>query len=451
MSAADMAGRGTGQDAEMAAPSSVGRRRWTIGVLLGVGILINYFDRVNISVAAPQLQKEFGLTPVELGLLFSAFFWTYAILQVPVGMVLDRFGVKTVSRVGAFLWGVASGVVVLASGFGTIFAARMLLGVAEAPAFPANSKATGYWFPRSERSLATAIFDAAAKFSNVIGVPLVAFAVVSFGWRWGFGLTALLSFAYFIAYWFIYRDPSEDPKLSRQELAYIREGGATPEGTAEASPFAMLGYLLRNRKVWGLTIGFAAYGYCFYLFLTWLPGYLVTAMHMSIIKSAGYAAIPWLCATISDLIVGGWLVDRLIAQGHDETRVRKTVLVGGMILGLAVFGATMTTTPFWAIFWISIALSGLAAAAPVGWSIPSLIAPRGGTGAIGGVMNFVNNLMGAVAPAVTGLLVGETSSFSSAFGVAGVMLLIGIFFYIVVLGRIEPIPEPEGGESAAKT
>ena len=448
MSTADMAGREARQSVEMGAPPGLGRRRWSIGVLLGVGILINYFDRVNISVAAPQLEQEFGLTPVEIGLLFSAFFWSYAILQVPVGMVLDRFGVTTVSRIGAFLWGVASGVAVLATGFGTFFAARILLGVAEAPAFPANSKATGYWFPRAERSLATAIFDAAAKFSNVIGVPLVALAVVSFGWRWGFGLTALLSFAYFVAYWFIYRDPSADAKLSRDEWDYIRHGGATPEGTAEASPFAMLGYLLRNRKVWGLTIGFAAYGYCFYLFLTWLPGYLVSEMHMSIIKSAGYAAIPWLCATISDLVVGGWLVDRLITQGHDETRVRKTVLVGGMILGLAVFGATATTTPGWAIFWISIALSGLAAAAPVGWSIPSLIAPRGGTGAIGGVMNFFNNLMGAVAPVVTGLIVGATNSFAIAFLVAGIVLLIGIFFYVVVLGRIEPIPEPEGGQAA---
>ena len=168
----------------------VGRRRWTIGVLLGVGILINYFDRVNISVAAPQLQQEFHLTPTDLGLLFSAFFWSYAILQVPVGMILDRFGVTNVSRIGAFLWGVASALVAFATGFGTIFGARVLLGVAEAPAFPANSKATGYWFPRGERATATAIFDAAAKFSNVIGVPLVAFAVVGFGWRWGFGLTA---------------------------------------------------------------------------------------------------------------------------------------------------------------------------------------------------------------------------------------------------------------------
>ncbi len=426
----------------MSTTPKVGRRRWTIGVLLGVGILINYFDRVNISVAAPQLQKEFGLTPTDLGLLFSAFFWSYAILQVPVGMILDRFGVTNVSRIGAFLWGVASALVAFATGFGTIFGARVLLGVAEAPAFPANSKATGYWFPRGERATATAIFDAAAKFSNVIGVPLVAFAVVGFGWRWGFGLTAALSFAYFLAYWVLYRDPSQDAKLTPGELAYIREGGATAEGPSEASSFSMLGYLLRNRKVWGLTIGFAAYGYSFYLFLTWLPGYLVTEMHMSIIKSAGYAAIPWLFASIADLVVGGWLIDRLIQRGYDETVVRKTVLVSGMVLGLAVFGATTTDNPGWAIFWITIALSGLSAAAPVGWSIPSLIAPRGGTGSIGGIMNFLNNLMGAVAPAVTGILVGATNSFTSAFFVAGVVLLIGIFSYIVVLGRIEPISEP---------
>jgi MFS family permease len=119
-----------------------------------------------------------------------------------------------------------------------------------------------------------------------------------------------------------------------------------------------------------------------------------------------------------------------------------------MVLGLAVFGATMTTSPVWAIVWITIALSGLAAAAPVGWSIPSLIAPRGGTGTIGGVMNFFNNLMGAIAPAVTGFVVGATNSFSLAFLVAGIVLLVGIFFFVVVLGRIEPIPEPDAGATA---
>jgi MFS transporter, ACS family, D-galactonate transporter len=421
---------------------NIPKRRWGIGALLGAGVLINYIDRLNLSVAAPQLQAEFHIDPGDMGLLFSAFFWSYAYLQIPIGMVLDRFGVTRIGRIGAFLWAVTSGVMAFTGGFGGIFAARFVLGIAEAPGFPASSKATGYWFPRRERALATAIFDAAAKFSNVIGVPLVALVVTNFGWRWGFGMTAALSFGYFIAYYIFYRDPSADPKLSAEERDYITSNGATPEGTAETGAFSLLGYLLMNRKVWGLTIGFAAYGYSFYLFLTWLPGYLVQTMHMSILKSAAYTAIPWMCATVADLVVGGWLVDHLVVLGKDETVVRKTVLVVGMLIGLAVFGATQTTDPDWAILWISIALSGLAAAAPVGWSIPSLIAPKGGTGTIGGIMNFANNGMGIVAPIATGFIVKETDSFSMAFLVAGLVLLVGIASYVFVLGRIETIPEP---------
>ena len=429
----------------------VAKRRWVMGVLLGVGVLINYFDRINLSVAAPQLKAAFNLSPAEMGLLFSAFFWPYALLQVPAGIVLDRFGVTRLGRWGAFLWAVASAVTAFASGFGGIFAARAMLGIAEAPGFPVSAKATGYWFPRKERAMATAIFDAAAKFSNVIGVPLVAVVVVGMGWRWGFGVTALLSFAYFVAFYFIYRDPSRDAKLSEAEHRYIVEGGATPEGASSASAFSMLGYLLKKSKVWGLTIGFAAYGYSFYLFLTWLPGYLVQTMHMSILKSAGFAAIPWAVATVADLVVGGWLIDHLIARGHDETRVRKAVLVCGMVLGLAVFGATLTTNPMWAIVWISIALGGLASAAPVGWSLPSLIAPKGGVGTIGGIMNFANNLMGVAAPVVTGFIVGATNSFTNAFLIAGVILVIGIVSFVFVMGRIEPIAEPDGQVTQGRT
>jgi ACS family D-galactonate transporter-like MFS transporter len=430
------------------APASTlaGRRiprvRWGIGVLLGVGVLVNYFDRINLSVAAPQLKHQFGLTDGELGWLFSGFFWSYALMQVPTGLILDRFGVTRVNRISTFFWSLMCGVTAFAQGFGSIFGARILLGAAEAPGFPASSKATGYWFPRKERALATSIFDAAAKFSNVIGVPLVALAVVEFGWRWGFAITGVLSFLYFLAFFFFYRDPSKHPRLSPEELEYIQAGGAAVEGPAEKGEIAMLGHLLANRKIWGLTIGFAAYGYSFYLFLTWLPNYLVQTMHMSILKSAGFSTIPWACATVADLVVGGWLIDHLIARGNDETLVRKTVLVAGMLLGLAVFGATLTTDPVWAVVWISIALSGLAAAAPVGWSIPSLIAPRGATGTIGGIMNFLNNLMGAVAPIATGYIVGATHSFTGAFTAAGVVLIIGILSYVFLLGKLTPIPEP---------
>lgn len=428
---------------------TIPRRRWGIGALLGVGVLINYIDRIGLSVAAPQIQDVFQLTPVQLGLLFSAFAWSYSVLQIPVGMVLDRFGPTKVGRWGALLWGIASTITAFSSGFAGIFIARILLGVAEAPAFPVSSKATGYWFPRRERAMATALFDAAAKFSNVIGVPLVAVTVVAFGWRWGFGLTACLSFLYFFAFLFIYRDPSADPQLSRVEHQYIKDGGGAPEGPSEAGALGMLGYLLTKTKVWGLTIGFAAYGYSFYLFLTWLPGYLVQSMHMSILKSAGFAAIPWAVATVTDLFVGGWLIDHLIARGKDESVVRKSVLVIGMLFGLAVFGATQTTDPAWAIFWISIALGGLAAAAPVGWSLPSLIAPKGGAGTIGGIMNFANNLMGAAAPIVTGMIVGATNSFANAFFIAGIILLVGIFCFVFVLGKIEPVPEPQADAEPA--
>ena len=418
--------------------------RWRIGSLLGAGVLINYFDRISLSVAGPQLQQTLGLSSTELGWLFSGFFWTYALSQIPAGMILDRWGVTRVGRWSAFLWGVASAITAVSSGFVGIFAARAVLGIAEAPSFPANSKATGYWFPRQERASSTALFDAAAKFSNVIGVPLVALAVVDLGWRWGFGLVATMSFVYFAAFYFIYRDPSAHPQLSAREREYIAAGGGSPEGQISTSPAGMLGHLLRSRKVWGLSIGFAAYGYCFYLFLTWLPGYLVQTMHMSILKSATFSAIPWMCATVADLAVGGWLIDHLIARGHDETRVRKTVLLVGMCGGMAVLGATTTTDPVLAITWISVALSGLAAAAPVGWSLPSLIAPRGGVGTVGSIMNFANNVMGAVAPIVTGMIVGSTHSFTNAFLVAGAILLTGVASFIFLLGRIEPVPEPAG-------
>ncbi len=427
------------------------RHRWRIGVLLASGVLVNYLDRLNLSVAAPQLQASFHLGPGPTGLLLSAFFWSYALCQVPAGLLLDRFGVGRIGRWSAFMWSLASLTTALAGGFGGVLAARVLLGLSEAPGFPICSKATGYWFPRQERGLATALFDSAAKFANVIGAPLVAIVIVRAGWRWGFGLTALLSLAYFAAFCVVYRDPGADRRVSAVELRFIRDGGSVPEGSSSRSGLGMLGYLLQQRRVWGLTLGFAAYGYSFYLFLTWLPGYLVQSLHMSLLRSAGYTAVPWLLATIADLLVGGWLIDHLIARGLQPIRVRMTVLVGGMVLGLAVFGATHTLDPHWAILWITIALGGLAAAAPVCWSLPALIAPPAGVGTLGSLMNLANNLMGAAAPLVTGWIVASSGSFDGAFLVAGLVLLAGILCFLGLLRTLEPLPKPVQASAAPLT
>jgi sugar phosphate permease len=422
--------------------SGIPKLRYGIALLLGFGVLVNYFDRVNLSVARDALHTDFGVGAAAFGILSSAYSYTYAALQLPVGIILDRYGVKTVGRIAALLWSVASFLTAVTVNFTTFFGARLLLGVGEAPTFPANAKAIGYWFPRQERGLATALFDAAAKLGTAIAIPIISLIAASFGWRGAFVFTGVLSLIFFLAFWAFYRNPSEDKRLSEAERGYITEGGAQAEGRIEIDEGARLAYLLRQPKVWGLTLGFSAYGYSFYLFLTWLPSYLSGALHLGLIASGWYAAVPWLVAAISDLVVGGWLVDHLIARGFEPTRVRKTILVGGLLLGLAIVGATQTRDPVVATAWISVALAGLAASAPIGWSIPALIAPKGSVGTVGGIMNFFNNVMGIAAPTVTGFIVGATNSFTNAFLTAGVVLLGGIVAYVFVLGKIEPIPEP---------
>jgi MFS transporter, ACS family, D-galactonate transporter len=420
----------------------VPRRRWGIAWLLGFGVLVNYFDRVNLSVSQAALHETFGISTVMFGYLLSAYTWTYAAGQLPCGLLLDRFGVKLVGRVSTILWSVASFAAALSTGLGGFFAARLLLGVGEAPTFPANAKAIGYWFPEKERSFATSLFDGAAKFANAIGVPIIGILLLRFGWRWSFAFTGFLSLLYFALFYAFYRNPSEDPRLSSAEREFIRLGGAQPEDRVRAAQGAPLGYLLRQREVIGLCLGFASYNYSFYLLLFWLPAYLSTALHVDLLHSVLYTGVPWMIATFTDVFIGGWLADALIQRGWNAVRVRQVILIGGTALGLGIFGAGYAHTPGVALFWISICIAGLSAASPIGWSIPSLIAPRESVGTVGGILNFCNQLSGIVAPIVTGYIAAATHSFFWAFGAAAAFLVIGIAGYVFLLGAMRPIPEP---------
>jgi ACS family D-galactonate transporter-like MFS transporter len=423
-------------------PFSVPKRRWGIAMLLGFGVLVNYFDRVNLSVSRDALHATFGISTVMFGYLLSAYNWTYALLQLPSGVLLDRFGVRRVGVVSTIVWSVASFGAAVSTGIGGMFASRFLLGVGEAPTFPGNAKAIGYWFPKEERSLATAMFDSMAKLASAIGVPLLGLTLLYFGWRWNFAATGIISAVYFVLFYFFYRNPSEDKLLTDAEREFIKHGGAQPEDLARAAKGAPLGYLLRQRRVFGLALGFASYNYSFYLFLTWLPEYLSKTHHVDLLHAVLYTSVPWLFAAISDLVIGGWLVDSLIQRGWNAVRVRQAVLVGGTALGLAILGAARARTPFEAVFWISIALGGLSAASPVGWSIPSLISPRESVGTLGGIMNFCTQLSAIAAPIVTGYIVAGTHSFFWAFTAAAAFLLVGIAGYLFLLGNMAPIPEP---------
>jgi MFS transporter, ACS family, D-galactonate transporter len=422
---------------------NVPRRRWGIAALLGLGILISYFDRVNLSVSKQALHDAFGISSILFGFLSSTYNWPYAALQIPSGLILDRFGVRRVGLIGIIIWAAASFAAALSIGVKSIFGARILLGIGEAPSFPGTAKATGYWFPKHERTLATAMFDSMAKFSSAVGIPALGLVLVHFGWRANFALTGILSVLYFALFFAFYRNPSQDRKLSETEREYIRQGGAQPEDPARAAQGAPLKYLITRKKVIGLAIGYGSYNYVFYLLLTWLPAYLAEAHHLDLTHSFFYTSVPWLCATAGELAVGGWFVDSLIQRGWNASRVRQFFLVGGTSVGLCIFGVAQAHSGLAAVVWISFALTGLSIAAPVGWSAPSLIAPRESVGTVGGIMNLSNQLSGIAAPIVTGFVVAITKTYQWAFLIAALYLTIGIASYIFLLGDIVPIPEPE--------
>ena len=310
----------------------VPRRRWRIAWLLGIGVLVNYFDRVNLSVSHDSLIAAFAVSNITFGYLSSAYNWTYAAFQLPIGVLLDKLGVKRVGRVGIFLWSIASFCTAVTPNLGGLFGARFLLGVGEAPTFPANAKAIGLWFPPQERSLATAMFDAAAKFASAIGVPIIGIALLLAGWRWSFALTGVISIAYLLYFWKVYKDPDDDPELTNIERNHIEcrgEAGISLE-RAESPKLVdesqtPLGRLLMERKVLGLAIGFGSYNYVFYLLLTWLPSYLSFALHIDLLHSFLYTSVPWIFATITDIVVGGWLVDFLVQRGLNASTVRRVI------------------------------------------------------------------------------------------------------------------------------
>ena len=308
---------------------AVERRRWTIAFLLGLGVLVNYFDRVNLSVSHDSLVAEFGITDITFGFLLGAYNWTYAACQLPSGVLLDRFGVRRVGAVSTLIWSVASFAAAMTRSINGFFAARFLLGIGEAPTFPANAKAIGYWFPPHERSFATSLFDSAAKLGSAIGVPIIGLLLLRIGWRMSFAATGLISFLYFLLFVSMYRDPHHVSSAEKRA-----QGGVTLK-----TVFGWLGYLIRQKKVIGLAVGFGSYNYVFYLLVTWMPVYISRSLKIDLAHAFLYTGVPWLIAAAADLAIGGLLVDALIRRGWNADRVRRTVLIGGTAMGLGILGA----------------------------------------------------------------------------------------------------------------
>ena len=404
--------------------------RNAIALLLGVGVLVNYFDRVNLSIAHDALHRQYGISDIGFGYLLGAYSWTYALMQLPSGYLLDRLGVRRVMLVATLLWAVASGLAALAWTMPMLFLARYLLGVGEAPTFPANAKAIGLWFPDRQRGVATATFDAAAKLSIGISTPLLGLILLRLGLHANFATTALLSLGYAALFAAVYRDPGRG------------EGNRVHVQDPSQEHRVLFTTLLRERKVWGAALGAGAYNYCFYLLLTWLPFYLERGLKMTPRSAVLWSALPWLVAAASGFLVGGVMVDWVLHRGGDANLTRRTVLITGAVLGLFVLAPVFLHSATGILICLTIALSGGAILSPVSWTLPSLLGTNASSGRIGAIMNLCGQIAAITAPILTGYISDMTHSFVAAFLAAGFVLLLGIVSYVFLLGRIDRLALP---------
>ncbi|MCM3594190.1 MFS transporter [Metabacillus idriensis] len=413
--------------------------RWAISSLLSSLIILNYFDRVAIAVAAPELQQSFALTAFEIGLVFTIYNYAYTLMQLPIGGMLDKWGVAWVTRIGMILWTILTLSIVFIQGKFLLYFLRFLTGITSASAFPAASKATANWFPFHERGLANALFDSSAKLSNVIGAPLVAILITLYDWRVAFLTIGVINVIFTIIFWKYYDEPGSHKRISKDEINYIQTYGDSTD-VPSYKALAVLKSFFKNRKVWGLMIGFTGYGYTFNLLLLWLPTFFQEQFELDLLSSSLYTAIPWLIAAMAGILAGGFLVDHLIGKGYSPNKVYKGIVVVGLTIGLAFIGSIFTDNPVLSMIFISIGLAGISATAPIGWTIAARISPPGTTAILSSMVNFTNNLFGGiVATLLTGYIVDATGSFNLAFVIAAIVLLVGLFFYTVVLGDIEQI------------
>ncbi|MTH51964.1 MFS transporter [Bacillus mangrovi] len=418
--------------------------RWAISSLLCTMIILNYFDRVAIAAAAPELQSSFNLSATEIGLVFSIYNYAYTMMQLPIGPMLDRWGVFWITRIGMAVWSVLTILFAFVSGKLLLYVLRFLTGIMSASAFPAASKATANWFPFHERGLASSLFDSAAKFSNVLGGPLVALMITFYGWRAAFILIGVINVLFTVIFWRYYDEPGRHKKISEEEVNYIQKYGADSPDLSVNRAKPMWKKLFTSRKVWGVTIGFTGYGYTFNLLLLWLPTFFKKEFQTDLLTSSLLTAVPWLIASISGVAVGGLLTDRLIRKGHPPDKVYKTIIVTGMSIGFTFLGALLTSNPVLSMVYISIGLAGISATAPIGWIIASKISPPGAQAQMSSIVNFSNNLFGGIiAAALTGYIVDKTGSFDYSFIIAAVVLAAGLFFYTFVLGDIKMVETEE--------
>ena len=417
---------------------SVGRVRFSMLGLVAAAVLINYLDRAVLGIAAPVIQAEFALSPVLMGVVFSAFSWSYFVAQIPSGILLDRFGARLVYRLALIGWSLATLLHGLTRGFVSLVGLRIALGITEAPCFPANSNIVAAWFPRAERARAIGVYTAAEYVGLGFLTPLLFWIVDVWGWRALFVVAGGLGLLLAIVWWRRYRDPHECQELSDQERQWIVVGG----GTVDRPPrqkfsFTVVQALFRYRQMWGLCIGqFSVYS-TFVFFLTWFPTYLATERHMTWITAGFFTALPYV-AGFFGILFAGFLSDALLRRGYSLDAARKLPVIMGLLLASTIIVANYVESDATVIAILSLSFFAQAMSSS-GWSVISEVAPPGQIGLIGGFFSASANLSGVVTPLVIGGILQQTGSFVGALIFVGVVAAMGALSWIFLVGKIHRI------------
>jgi ACS family D-galactonate transporter-like MFS transporter len=399
---------------------------------------INFIDRANLSVAAPVIQRELNFDDTTKGLILGAFFWTYALFQMPGGYMADRIGVRITYAFAVIWWSIFTSLTALGRNVISLFAFRLGLGIGEAAAYPSNAKVVGLWFPRRERVLAASIFDSGTRVGTAVSLPIVTYLILTFGWRASFVVTGTFGLIWVVLWLAFYRDPNKS-RANAAELEYIRQDGARIEDVAGGPKIRWVD-LFRYRTIWGMMLGFFCLNFVIYFFITWFPSYLVSARHFSLPQLGAFGSIPALIA-----IPGGWLGgltgDYLYRRGWSLTRTRKTCLVGGMLVSSVVALAAIAPTVVLTLTFLSISYASLAFTGASIWSLPSDVAPTPAhVASIAGIQNFASNLAGILMTFYFGYAVQHSKSYVIPLSVAGALCIVGALSYLFLVGRIEPLP-----------
>jgi ACS family D-galactonate transporter-like MFS transporter len=420
------------------AAATIGRVRYQMLGLVTFAVLVNYLDRAVLGIAAPAIRTEFALSPLLMGVAFSAFSWSYFAAQIPAGILLDRFGVRLVYRLALIGWSLATVLHSLARGFASLAWLRVALGLTEAPCFPANSNIVAAWFPRAERARAIGIYTAAEYVGMGFLTPVLFEISERWGWRALFVVAGVAGLVLAVVWWRHYRDPHECAELSNDERTFIvAGGGAIHQPPPEKFSFEILRALFRDRQMWGLCIGqFSVYS-TFVFFLTWFPTYLATGRHMIWITVGLAAGIPYI-AGFCGILFAGYLSDALLRRGCSLDLARKLPVIMGLILASTIILANYVESDAAVIAILSLSFFAQAMSSS-GWSVISEVAPPGQTGLVGGLFSASANLSGIVTPLVIAAIVQETHSFVGALVFVGVVAAIGALSWIFLIGKLHRI------------